>query len=87
MDVLIRIFTDIGIATVAFVIYLCAEELWIKIKYWRKHNMKIKCLCKHIYEVCWIFGNDKVLIRCKKCGKQRRMIIDRKSFNEWFGKK
>lgn len=53
MDVLIKIFTLIGIATVAFVIYMCAEELWLKIKYWRKHKKKIRCLCKpHIYEVC-----------------------------------
>ena len=87
MDVLIRLFALIGIATVALVIYSCAEELWLKIKRWRKNNTKIKCLCKpHVYEVEWIFSDDEVQIRCKKCGKQKRMYVDRKSFNEWLGR-
>ena len=87
MDVLVGIFTYIGIATTALVIYLRAESIWLKIKRWRKNNTKIKCLCKpHVYEVEWIFSDDEVQIRCKKCGKVKRMYVDRKSFNEWLGR-
>ena len=88
MGEVIKLFACIGIAAVATGIYLCAEAIWYKIKYWRKHRTKIKCLCKpHVYEAYWIWSDSEMQVKCKKCGKQKRIHIDKKSFDEWFGKK
>lgn len=87
MTEVIKLFAYIGLATVSLGIYLCAEAICQKIKYWRKHKTKIKCLCKpHVYEIDWIWRDRKLNLKCKKCGKQKSILIDRKSFNEWFWK-
>lgn len=88
MDEIIKLFALIGVAVVVIGIYLCAEEKWLKIKYWRKHKTKIKCLCKpHVYEPDWIWSDKEAEFKCIKCGKKKKMYIDRESFNKWFGKK
>ena len=88
MNIFKEIFNLIGICTVVVIMSLTIELTCSKIKYWREHKTKIKCLCKpHVYEVCWIWNNSEIELRCKKCGKTKRVHIDKKSFEEWFGKK
>lgn len=87
MNEVIKLFACIGLATVLTGIYLLAEAIWSKIKYWRKHKTKIKCLCKpHVYRIDWSWDDKKYEFECIKCGKKKKMYIDRKSFEKWFDK-
>lgn len=77
------IFMTIGISTVGFMIYVVTCEIINKFNGWRKNGCKIKCLCKpHIYECYWFFPNSEELtLKCKKCGKIKKIIVDRESFD------
>ena len=77
------IFMTIGICTVGFMIYVVTCEIINKFKRWRKNGCKIKCLCKpHTYELYWFIHNSGELeLKCKKCGKIKKIIVDKESFD------
>lgn len=82
------IFMTIGISTVGFMIYVVACVIINKFNRWRKNGCKIKCLCKpHTYEFYWFFHNSEELtLKCKKCGKIKKIIVDRGSFDNGMWK-
>lgn len=83
IEVLKPIFMTIGISTVGFMIYVVVCEIINKFNRWRKNGCKIKCLCKpHIYEFYWFFPNSgELALKCKKCGKIKKIIVDKESFD------
>lgn len=85
LEILKPIFMTIGISTVGFMVYVVTCEIINKFKRWRKNGCKIKCLCKpHIYECCWFFPNSgELTLKCKKCGKIKKIIVDEEFFNSW----
>lgn len=85
MNIFKEIFSVIGACTVVVIMVLTIESARSKIKYWREHKTKIKCLCKpHIYSLYWIWSDKEAVFRCIKCNKTKKMHIDKKSFEEWF---
>lgn len=45
-----------------------------KFKRWRRNDCKIKCLCKHEYDVEGAIPFDgRINLRCKKCGKIKKV--------------
>lgn len=77
-------FAAIGIAFTAIMIGGILSVLWDKFKLWRRDGCKIKCLCKpHVYEFdfCWP-NSEELWIKCKKCGKRKKLYIDTESFKE-----
>jgi len=83
IEILKPIFMTIGISTVGFMIYVVVCEIINKFNRWRKNGCKIKCLCKpHIYEFYWFFPNSgELALKCKKCGKIKKIIVDKESFD------
>ena len=83
IEILKAIFMTIGISTVGFMIYVVVCEIINKFNRWRKNGCKIKCLCKpHIYEFYWFFPNSgELALKCKKCGKIKKIIVDKESFD------
>ncbi|WP_216392079.1 hypothetical protein [Blautia sp. MSJ-19] len=77
-------FAVIGIMFTVLVIEEILSNLWTKIKLWRRDGCKIKCLCKpHIYEFDFCWPNSGELgLKCKKCGKRKKLYIDTESFKE-----
>ena len=77
-------FAIIGFAFTALVINEILSNLWAKFKRWRKNGCKIKFLCKpHIYEFDFCWPNSGELgLKCKKCGKRKKLYIDTESFKE-----
>ena len=77
------IFMAIGIFTVGLMIYVVTCGIINKFDRWRKNGCKIKCLCKpHTYEFYWFFHNSgELALKCKKCGKIKKIIVDKESFD------
>lgn len=87
MRVIEDILMMIGSFVVALVLIYVICFVINKINYYRANKTKCKLLCKpHIYGVDWIWNNKETVLKCKKCGKEKKMYIDRTSFEEWFGK-
>lgn len=64
----------VGSATVALVVACFLTVLEGKIKSWRKNGCKIKCLCKHEYDVQFVnIIHRDALLKCRKCGKKKRI--------------
>lgn len=87
MNIFKEIFSVIGVCTVAMIMVLIIESMRSKIKYWRAHKTKIKCFCKpHVYALHSIWAGEEAEFICTKCGKEKRLIIEPKSFYEFFRK-
>ena len=84
----IKIFAGIGMAFVALImanfLYYAAE----KIKRWRKTGCKVKMLCKpHVYGFYYMWPDDgELTLKCKKCGKVKKLYVDVESFKGVFDK-
>lgn len=72
IEVIKAILIAIGFIVVAYMFSLlltyCAES----VGKWRKNGCKIKCLCKHEYDVEFansLFG--EISLKCRKCGKKK----------------
>lgn len=66
--------TLVGTGTVVFVVAYFLTEFEEKIKSWRKNDCKIKCLCRHEYDINFINIVDRNLIlKCRKCGKGKKI--------------
>ena len=82
----IKIFAGIGMAFAALImanfLYYAAE----KIKKWRKTGCKIKMLCKpHVYGFYSLWPNDgELILKCKKCGKVKKLYVDVESLKGAF---
>ena len=69
-----EILTIVGTGTVVFVVACFLTEFEEKIKSWRKNGCKIKCLCKHEYDINLINIVDRnVILECRKCGKKKKI--------------
>lgn len=80
------IFMILGAYVFGVFIYAAVRVLINKFNRWRKNGCKIKCLCKpHIYELYWFFHDSgELALKCKKCGKIKKIIVDRESFDNWM---
>lgn len=69
-----EILTIVGTGTVVFVVACFLTEFEEKIKSWRKNDCKIKCLCKHEYDVQFVSTMHRdVILKCRKCGKKKKI--------------
>lgn len=69
-----EILTIAGTGTVVFVVACFLTEFEEKIKSWRKNDCKIKCLCKHEYDVQFVNTMYRdVILKCRKCGKKKKI--------------
>ena len=82
------IFMILGAYVFGVFIYAAVRVLINKFNRWRKNGCKIKCLCKpHIYELYWFFyDSGELTLKCKKCGKIKKIIVDREFFDNWMWK-
>lgn len=81
--IIVYAFAMLGGFTAACIIEEVILIIWKKIKRWRRDGCKIKCLCKpHIYKAYWIDDSGKAFMKCKKCGKNKKIVIDIKSFED-----
>lgn len=65
-------FMMVGTITTALVFTYFVLKLEEKFKSWRKNGCKIKCLCKHEYDVEFansLFG--EIPLKCRKCEKKK----------------
>lgn len=63
-------FTSIGVGTVAFMVTYALAICKTKLKKWKSTGCKIKCLCKHEYNIETVsYCQNSILLRCEKCGK------------------
>ena len=76
----------IGAGTVTLAIFLTVRYFFYKFRRWRKSSCKCKLLCKpHIYDIYFSFPESgEVMLKCKKCGKNKKIYFDLKSFERWF---
>lgn len=83
-----EIFMMLGMCVVAVIIYGLFCTIINKFNRWRKNGCKIKCLCKpHIYKCYWFFhSSGELALKCKKCGKIKKIIVDKESFDSWMWK-
>lgn len=63
-------FMMVGTITTALVLTYFVLKLEEKFNSWRKNGCKIKCLCKHEYNIETVsYCQNSILLRCEKCGK------------------
>lgn len=87
MNTFLEILCVTGALTILTLMLIVIDKVSEKIKYWRAYKTKNKCLCKpHVYRLDWSWDDKKYEFECIKCGKKKKMYIDRKSFEDWFGK-
>ncbi len=74
IEVIKTILMAAGIVQIFFTLAYFAIKCEEKFKSWRRNGCKIKCLCKHVYDVEFIdtLHRDALLI-CSKCGKKKRI--------------
>ena len=77
----------IGIAVIAIMVCIFAKSAWLKFQAWRERDCKIKWLHKpHKYELEWMWFHDgRAQLRCKKCGKTKKLYITTDSIENLFG--
>lgn len=64
----------VGTGTVVFVVACFLTEFEEKINSWRKNGCKIKCLCRHEYDMEFINTVDRnATLKCRKCGKRKKI--------------
>lgn len=81
MIVIRDILEVIGFFTTVTVLWILTMDFADWFKRWRKKGCKIKCLCKHIYEIQYILDGKKMYIKCKTCGKHKKLHFDEESLN------
>lgn len=83
---IIEIFAGIGMAFVALIMANFLQYAAEKIKRWRKNGCKIKMLCKpHVYGFYCMWPDDgELTLKCKKCGKVKKLYVDAESFKGVF---
>lgn len=86
LEIVKTIFMILGAYVFGVFIYATVRVSINKFNRWRKKGCKIKCLCKpHIYKCYWFFhSSGELTLKCKKCGKIKKIIVDRESFNSWI---
>lgn len=86
--IILPVLSGIGALTVGMKIGDILLFLWDKFNRWRKNGCKIKCLCKpHIYGFYWFFPDSgELALKCKKCGKIKKIIVDEESFDSGMWK-
>lgn len=74
IEVIKAILIAIGFLVVAYMFSLFLADCAKSIGDWRKKGCKIKCLCKHEYDVEFTDrSNGEALLKCRKCGKMKRL--------------
>ena len=88
LEIVKAILMVLGACVLGVFIYAAVRVLINKFNRWRKNGCKIKCLCKpHTYELYWFFHNSgELTLKCTKCGKIKKIIVDRESFNSGMWK-
>ena len=88
IEIVKTIFMTLGRCVFGVSIYAAVRVLINKFNRWRKNGCKIKCLCKpHIYEFYWYIHNSgELALKCKKCGKIKKIIVDKESFDSGMWK-
>lgn len=86
--IILPVLSGIGALMVGMKIGDILLFLWYKFNRWRKNGCKIKCLCKpHIYKFYWYFPDSgELTLKCKKCGKINKIIVDKESFDSGMWK-
>ena len=86
--IMIKIFAGIGMGWVLFVAYVLLKCSLERFKRWRKTGCKVKMLCKpHVYGFYYMWPNDgELTLKCKKCGKVKKLYVDVESFKGVFDK-
>ena len=76
----------IGAGTVILAIFLAVRYFFYKFRRWRKSSCKCKLLCKpHIYDFYYLWpGDGELTLKCKKCGKVKKLYVDVESFEGVF---
>ena len=88
LRLLIGLFTGIGIVVVLCIIEQIVINIKNEIKDYRANKTRIKCLCRpHVYALHSIWAGEEAEFICTKCGKEKRLIVEPKSFYEFFRKK
>ena len=84
----IKIFAGIGIVFVALIMTDFLYYAEKKIEKWRANGCKIKMLCNpHVYEFYWMWPNTgELILKCKKCGKIKKLHVDVESLKRAIGK-
>lgn len=88
LDLVKTIFMTLGACVFIVFVYRVILMLINKFNRWRKKGCEIKCLCKpHTYEFYWFFHNSgELALKCTKCGKIKKIIVDRESFDSGMWK-
>ena len=74
IEVIKAILIAIGFLVVAYTFSFFLADCAKSIGDWRKIGCKTKCLCKHEYDVEFIYrSKGEVLLKCRKCGKMKRL--------------
>lgn len=83
LEIVKAILMVLGACVLGVFVYIAILTLINKFNRWRKNGCKIKCLCKpHIYKFYWFFPDSgELTLKCKKCGKIKKIIVDRESFD------
>lgn len=86
---IIKILAGIGTIVVACVMAELVEHLQYTFRSWRENGCKIKLLCKpHRYEINWLWlTSGDLCLKCKKCGKTKKLYIDGDSWEKWMDKR
>lgn len=83
---IIKIFAGIGMACMLYIVYILLQCGLDKFKRWRKTGYKIKMLCKpHIYDFYYMWTNNgELTLKCKKCGKIKKLYVDVEALKRAF---
>lgn len=86
---IMEIFAGIGVIVVMCVVAELMEHLRDTFRNWRENGCKIKLLCKpHKYEINWFWlKSGDLCLKCKKCGKTKRLYIDGDSWGKWMDRR
>ena len=64
----------IGFLAVVYIFSLLLTYCGVSVINWRKNGCKIKCICKHEYDVERVVPFEgRVNLKCKKCGKKKKV--------------
>lgn len=86
---IMEILAGIGAGVVIGGVLILLQYLKDVFKSWRRNGCKIKLLCKpHEYEPDWLWPRSgELCLKCKKCGKTKKLYIDGDSWEKWMGKR
>ena len=81
MMIIRDILVVIGFATAVTALWILTMDCAERFQRWRKKGCKIKCICKHTYEIQYIVDDERMHIRCKTCGRYKILHFDEESLN------